>query len=340
MLLYRRFLLSLLASSFFAPLLHAADKTQLAARLKSAAEYASLDSSGLRPWHLALDITLYDTDGKNPKPATVEIWAADTNMKMVESVAGLQVTTLRNNDKLLRTAAQAAEFTSLESLVEEILHPIPDELLQPTVNLSEDKPTFAKIPMECIEPSFPHTSSATISIDRPLSFCFINGKDSLAISFGGGKIEFRQQTAMFQSKEVPVHSQVLVGKTLRADAKITKLETFTPAPDTFAPTSDMKPFDGPIVGKSADFLDLGLVHMPPVYPMTAREQHVSGSVNFDAIIGADGHIASLNQTGHADSTLTAAAETAVRQWIYRPFLVCGIPVPVKTVITVNFNLSP
>src|SRR6185312_11319903 len=96
---YRRFALSLLASSFFVPLLHAADKAQLAARLKSAAEYTSLDSSGLRPWHMALDITLYDIDGKNPKSATAEIWAADGNMKMVESVAGVQITSLRNGDK-------------------------------------------------------------------------------------------------------------------------------------------------------------------------------------------------------------------------------------------------
>jgi protein TonB len=80
--------------------------------------------------------------------------------------------------------------------------------------------------------------------------------------------------------------------------------------------------------------------MPPIYPAMAREQHVSGSVNFDAIIGADGLLSSLNQTGHADPALTAAAEAAVRQWIYRPFLICGIPVPVKTLITVNFNLSP
>jgi hypothetical protein len=239
-----RLLLSLLAATFLVPPLHAADKAQLAARLKSVAELTSLDSNGLRPWHMALDITLYDIDGKNPKSATVEIWAADGDMKMVEFVAGVQITSLGKGDKLLRTGAQAPEFTSIESLVEEILHPIPDELLRPIVNLNEDKPTLAKIPLDCIEPSFPRTSSATISIDRPLSFCLISGKDSLAISYGGGKVEFRQQTAMFQSKEVPTHSQVLVGKTLRADAKVTKLETFNPGTDTFAPTSDMKSFDG------------------------------------------------------------------------------------------------
>lgn len=322
------------------PPLHAEDKTQLAARLRSAAEYTSLDSSGLRPWHLLLEITLYDVDGKNPKSATVEIWNAGANAKMVESVSGVQVTTLRNNDKLFRTATQAPEFTSLESLVPQILDPIPDELLQPGVNLKEDKLALSKIALDCIEPSLPGPSSSVVSIDRPLSFCFLKDKNSLAISYGGGKTEFRQQTGIFQSREIPIHFQSLAGKTLRADAKITKLETFVPRSDDFTPTSDLKQFDGPVEGKSPDFLALGLAHQAPSYPMMAREQHISGSVIFDALIGQDGRVTSLSQTNRVDSSLVSAAETAVHQWVYRPFTLCGIAVPVKKVITVNFNLSP
>src|SRR5215472_611646 len=326
---YRSLLLPLLVASCAVPRMHAADKAQLAAHLKSAAEHSSLDSVGLQPWHMALDITLFDVDGKNPKPATVELWAAGSNMKMVESVAGVQVTTVRNNDKLSRTSAQAPEFIQLESLIEQILHPIPDEFLQTGVRLNEDKLTVAKTPMDCIEPTFPSASSTTL-ITRPFSFCVIRDTDSLAITYGGAFIEFRQQTLKFQSREISSHLQVLAGKTLRADAKITKLETFTPKSDDFVPTSQMALFDGPVEAKPTDRLDIGISKTPPIYPAMARADHVSGSVDFDALIGTDGRVTSLKETGHADSLLSVAAETAVRQWIYRPFLICGIPIPVKT----------
>src|SRR5215469_920650 len=289
---YRSFLLLMLGALCLLPTLHAADKVQLAAHLKSAAEYSSLDSVGLQPWHMALDITLFDTDGKNPKPATVELWAANANMKMVESVGNSQVTTLRNNDKLLRTSAQAPEFVQLESLIEQILHPIPVEFLQPGVKLNEDKLTLAKTPLDCIEPTFPSASSTTL-ITHPLSFCVIRDTDSLAITYGGAFIEFRQQTLKFQSREISSHLQVLAGKTLRADAKITKLETFTPKSDDFVPTSQMVSFDGPVEAKPTDRRVIGISKTPPIYPAMARADHVSGSVDFDALIGTDGRVTSL-----------------------------------------------
>lgn len=337
---YRKFLLSLLASSFFVPALHAADKAQLATRLKSAAELSSLDSDGLRPWHMGLEITLYDIDGKNAKPATIEIWKADNDMKIVESVDGVQVTTVRNNGKLFRTTAQAPEFVTLELLAEQVLHPIPDELLQPGVELTEDKPSAAKVPLDCISPSLPAPSTSVVSIGRQLSFCLKRDTESLLVSYAPGDlVNFRQQTGTFQSKEVTVDLKVLFGKTLRSEAKISKLEAFAPKPDDFTPTSDMSGFAGPVEAKPTDLINSILSKTPPSYPVSARSRGAGGSVTFDSVIGSDGRVVSLQPTSNVSSDLTTAAQDAVRHWIYRPFLICGIPVPVKTTITVNFNIG-
>jgi hypothetical protein len=275
---------------------------------------------------MALDITLYDVDGKNPK--------------MVESVAGVQVTTVRNNGDLFRTSGQAADFVRLELLVDEILHPIPDEFLRPDVKLTEEKPSVAKMPLDCINPSLPAPPTSVISVGRQLSFCLKRDTESLLVSYAPGDvINFRRQTGTFQSREIAVNLQVLSGKTLRAESKVTKLETFTPQPDTFAPASDMSAFSGPISAEPRDLINTILSKTSPSYPVGAKARGVGGSVNFDALIGADGRIVSLQPSKPADSELTVAAQEAVRQWIYHPFLVCGIPVPVKTIITVNFNLG-
>jgi len=85
-----------------------------------------------------------------------------------------------------------------------------------------------------------------------------------------------------------------------------------------------------------------LVHqVKPIYPVTAREQGVQGSVLLDAVIGRDGRILNLevaNTLVHPD--LVQAAVEAVRQWEYEPTFLNGEPVEISTVITINFTLLP
>ncbi len=332
--------LLLLALSILTPALHAADKSQIADRLKTAAERSSLQSPSLTPWHITVGVTLFDVDGNNPTPANIEIWSAASHMKMIESVSGHQVTTIRNNDKLFRTTTTAPEFARLELLVEQIVDPIPDQLLQPGVKLNEEKTSIAKIPLDCINPSVPAPSSDTISIGSQLSFCFRRDTDSLLISYAPGEVaNVRQQVGTFQSKEVPVDLKILSGRTLRAEAKLTKLETFTPQPDSFTPSDDMTVFTGPVEVEARDLINSVLSKMPPIYPVSAKARGAGGSVKFEAIIGADGRIVSLQPTANTNPDLTQAAQDAVVHWVYRPFLVCGLPVPIKTTITVNFNLG-
>jgi protein TonB len=76
----------------------------------------------------------------------------------------------------------------------------------------------------------------------------------------------------------------------------------------------------------------------PNYPPLAKQARISGQVRFTAIIGKDGTIQNLQLiTGHP--LLVAAAQEAVKQWIYKPTLLNGEPVEVITQIDVNFSLS-
>jgi protein TonB len=76
----------------------------------------------------------------------------------------------------------------------------------------------------------------------------------------------------------------------------------------------------------------------PVYPPLAKQARIQGTVRFTAIIGKDGTIQNLQLvTGHP--LLVAAAQDAVRQWVYKPTLLNGEPVEVVTQIDVNFTLS-
>jgi TonB family protein len=73
------------------------------------------------------------------------------------------------------------------------------------------------------------------------------------------------------------------------------------------------------------------------YPLLAQHMKVQGSVVLQAVVGADGNIQGLKVLS-GPSILTAAAQQAVRQWHFKPYLQNGQPVETKATIVVNFSI--
>jgi TonB family protein len=81
-----------------------------------------------------------------------------------------------------------------------------------------------------------------------------------------------------------------------------------------------------------------LNHPRPMYPAIAKQGRVQGTVSLDVIIAEDGKVESIKLLrGHP--LLVPAAIEAVKQWVYDPMLVNGVPVRVRTQVDVNFTLS-
>ncbi|MBV9765099.1 MAG: M56 family metallopeptidase [Acidobacteriaceae bacterium] len=80
-----------------------------------------------------------------------------------------------------------------------------------------------------------------------------------------------------------------------------------------------------------------ITKVQPVYPPLALQARVTGIVEFRVDIGADGKVQSLLlMRGHP--LLVNAAKDALLQWVFRPTLLNGNPVPVTTTIEVPFTL--
>ncbi len=82
-----------------------------------------------------------------------------------------------------------------------------------------------------------------------------------------------------------------------------------------------------------------LKKVTPVYPLEAKQKHMSGSVFLHAIISKEGTVSSLEVISAPADTLAEAAVEAVSQWQYKPYLVNGKPTEVDTTITVNFQFG-
>jgi protein TonB len=77
----------------------------------------------------------------------------------------------------------------------------------------------------------------------------------------------------------------------------------------------------------------------PVYPEVARRAHVQGAVVLDCIVDKRGRVAEVSVLNSASPLLDEAAVDAVRQWVYAPTLVDGVPVRLRVKVTVAFSLS-
>jgi TonB family protein len=75
----------------------------------------------------------------------------------------------------------------------------------------------------------------------------------------------------------------------------------------------------------------------PNYPMLAKQMRIQGAVVLEALIGRDGSIQALHVLS-GPAILSAAAQEAVKQWRFKPYLQSGQTVETKARIVVNFTI--
>jgi len=74
-----------------------------------------------------------------------------------------------------------------------------------------------------------------------------------------------------------------------------------------------------------------------VYPAEAKAARVEGAVKLTTVIGQDGAVQTVTYLS-GPTILAKSAQTAVSQWLFKPYLVSGQPVTVITEITLTFSL--
>jgi TonB family protein len=75
----------------------------------------------------------------------------------------------------------------------------------------------------------------------------------------------------------------------------------------------------------------------PVYPRTARSMRMTGIVKVEVMIDEDGEVATVENT-EGPAMLRRAAQDAVKQWRFKPFVRDGQPVRATGFVSFNFSL--
>jgi hypothetical protein len=324
-------------------LAHAADKSaELRDRLRAASELSAIDSPTLRPWHWKLDASLSDTDGTKRVAGNLEMWFSGSNMLMRYSLGSERMTVLRVGDKLYRTPGEVKQLPMAVFLQLQLTHPIPDQVFAPSATEAMTKEKNGAIELDSITASLVKSTNedGVASADAALAFLLESSTARFVMTYepGGFRI-IRQSLGLFQAHEVPTELALYTGNVQIGGAKTVQLDVLSPDAQLFQVGPEMIPLAEPIEVAPDDISRMALSRTPPEYPIEAKKRHAQGKLVFDAMIGRDGHVQSLQPAGTGDPALWKEAKRVIATWIYRPFLVNGIPVEVKTKIMMNFTLG-
>lgn len=95
---------------------------------------------------------------------------------------------------------------------------------------------------------------------------------------------------------------------------------------------------GPVMVSAKEMAEQILTKVPPKYPADAKKARVQGKVVLSAVIGKDGSVQNLTVLS-GPAMLQQSALDSVRQWTYKPYLLNGEPVEVKTKVNIIYSLS-
>lgn len=88
---------------------------------------------------------------------------------------------------------------------------------------------------------------------------------------------------------------------------------------------------------TADALKAATSRVQPQYPPVARQMKIAGHVEIEAVVGADGSVASAKAIS-GNPMLTQPAVSAVEKWKFTPFTSNGEPT--KAIVTLGFDFRP
>ncbi len=311
-------------------------------RLKATAATTSLDTGDLKPWHLKLDVAFYDAAGKPAEHGTVEEWWVSPKLNRVTyTTPSFSATELHTAEGAFRTRAVDSEPILLDEMLRQVVHPMPTEveIFGTLPELRKEK--FGPVPLECIMLKQPMKEIVQVPLSLFPTYCLNPGQNVLRAQMEFGSPTYtRNRIGTFQGRSIATQVSASTATLPSGEANVVALSTMAETAMDLAPAPDME-----AIGRDAasvpGTVQAGnvLKKVPPGYPAPAKARRSSGTVILKAIIGRDGKIRNLHIVSTPDPDLAIAAILAVRQWLYKPYLLNGLPVEVSTTVTVNFKIG-
>jgi TonB family protein len=332
--------------------------------LRDAEKVNGLSEVGDQAWHLRVSFQSFDEQGGVDDQGTFEeIYVSPTKYKRIYSRPGFSLIQFGTEQGLLQTGNDG--WGSLApSYLQSLIDPFRDANQIDQFDLASEERTEADFPYPCI--SLRNKSRGPGSTPENFeAYCFEPGTKALRM-----EVEDRTLTALlygrpliFQGRSVPRDLEIIHFGKLIFTAHVETIESVTTANGAaLTPPPDAIRIQGRVVLPDGSIQMMPLVHphnpgarisivnisdsvangllikrVDPVYPPTARAAGIQGTVVVEATITKEGRVRTTRVIS-GPPQLQGAAMYAVGQWTYRPFMLNGQAVEVRTDVEVGFSL--
>lgn len=328
------------------------------ALFRKAIEGSNVEAKNGTPFRLQAKVRVFSIGGKEADGMVIEFWASGDKTRTETMFTGYSSVEVRSGKRIWEKSS--TEYTPYPVTV--IWHALQFESdLQSVVRRAVDAPSSKLAPKQRKEERLDlgkpkrekGKSWKCVQVKGKFSpkerYCF-DSASSLLTEVHDGNVGMRYDYgdyAAFGTRTFPRNIRVSYDDgTQLANIRITRIDPLgNPGPALFLPVPGSQEEGGSAAGckktkspggkvKAATLLK----RVMPIYPIEAKRKGIDGRVLIHAVIGKDGAPHVLWVVKSPAPILAEAALAAVRQWRYRPTLLCGKPVRVDTVITVIFNL--
>ena len=309
----------------------------------------------LKPWQFKASYQIYDQDGRAGEMGTYEYWWASPSVyRSTWKRGGRTESEWHTADgKRFETSSGGVLHLFETEFPKELLAPLPEAKDEDPREswLKRDTIPFGKVKAPCVEiigkrfveqrgAAFPYTEA--LDNVKPPTYCFDPQQPILILkSLSAGVTESYGNFIGMQERDLPrslieaVNGRRILAVTVNA---IGGLDPGDPAltPPADARTGEASTADVPVHVMNGQRIEGD----NPIYPDEAKESNLSGTVMIEAQIGKDGRIHDMQVISSPGPLLTATSLKAVGKWEYKPYLLNGEPVDVRTTINVTYALRP
>jgi TonB family protein len=311
-----------------------------------AAKVYGLYSGDLKPWHLKVSYKLLDVSGQPTDQGNIEeLWAGPKLRKLVIISATSKLVYLHTEKATYREGELDRKMALLMLLTSAFAQPIsyPDKSFS-FRDLTLQTRAMGSLQLPCFSLRV-HTGSGSFTIPTlsDPTYCLKSNLPIVqTVSFGDDSQQFTlNHTGRFQNRYVPMDIAAGEGDKLDLIAHLDLLEQITnvdPADFKPGPTAVLErtPQTTLVIPEGTSDNHLRAISRPqPAYPASAQAANIHGAVTMSAMIGTDGHIATLHII-KGPEMLRQAALDAVWRWKFEEPYNDGERAQILTVITVRF----
>jgi len=284
-----------------------------------------LTGSDVQHWHLKASFKLLDAEGNTQQEGTIEeYWADPHKHRLTYTSTGYSQTTYWTGKDIMRYGDKNLPPRLVIELANQFVQPLPgpDSLEHQVFESKQLQAGPTKL--DCLSLKSPQAPDGFPGLIGR-GYCLDAEKPVLRISIAGQGADqyLRNKTVSFRGRYLPQEIRVVrTGKEI-ASAHLESIESLKTIEEAdFTPPADAFPVQRQIAISSGVAQGNLVKSVPPMYPAIAKFSGTSGTVILTVLIDREGHVTDP-QVVSGPPMLQQAAIDAVKQWVYRPYLLNG-----------------